>query len=593
VEKPFHPEDQQRAWDAWQHAIATNGTYSLECRLRRVDGTYRWWLIRGVPQQDSTGNILKWYGTCTDIHDLKLAELEISHANQALRDSDEKFRELADNIADVFWITSPDLKTMHYVSAGYERIWGRSVESLYANPHQWIETIIPEERESVFALFGTLMGTAPEVSAEYRIARPDGMVRWIHDRGFQVRDALGKLVRLTGIASDITQRKKLETQLSQAQKIEAIGTLAGGIAHDFNNILAAIMGYAEMAQRGISQDSRAQSHLEQVLIASTRAKDLVMQILTFSRSEEPDRKALELQPIIAETLKLLRASLPSTVEIRQNIDNAAPSVLGDATQFQQVMVNLCVNAAQAMKEHGVLEVRLTCLEIDHDFASTHSELKEGSHLRLDVSDTGCGMDHATRERIFEPFFTTKGPGEGTGLGLAVVHGVIKNHGGAIAVLSEPGVGTTFSIYLPVYERLQATVIHESDPLPLGYGEHILFVDDEEALVSLGKSMLEELGYRVTTKTDSSEALAAFRSQPQDFELVITDQTMPHLTGADLATALLEIRPTLPIIMVTGYSTTMSPEKAKVIGIGELLFKPYTMQALGEAIRRALDQNGKG
>lgn len=592
--KPFHPEDQQHAWDAWQRATATIGVYSIESRLRRADGAYRWWLIRGVPQLDATGHIIKWFGTCTDIHELKLAELEISRANQALRDSDEKFRAMADNITDVFWITSPDFNTIHYVSAGYELIWGCPAESLYANPQQWVEAILPDERESAFAVFATLMGTASEANVEYRIARPDGTVRWIHDRGYQVRDALGKLVRLTGIASDITERKQLEAQLTQAQKLEAIGTLAGGIAHDFNNILAAIMGYSQMAQRGINQDSRAQAHLEQVLIASTRAKDLVKQILTFSRSEEPDREPLELQPIIDETLMLLQVSLPSTVEIRQNIDLTAPPLLGDATQLRQVILNLCVNAAQAMKEHGgILGIRLSCLEIDCDFAGIHPELKEGPHVRLDVSDTGRGMDRAMQERIFEPFFTTKAPGEGTGLGLAVVHGVIKNHGGAIAVLSEPGVGTTFSIYLPVYERLQAAIIHESDSMPRGNGEHILFVDDEEALVSLGKSMLEVLGYRVTTWTDSSEALAAFRSQPQDFDLVITDQTMPHLNGGDLATALLGIRPTLPIILLTGYNATMSFEQAKAIGIRELLFKPNTMQALGEAVRRALDQSGKG
>jgi PAS domain S-box-containing protein len=591
--KTFHPEDQQRAWDAWQHATATIGVYSIRCRLRGADGAYRWWLIRGVPQQDTTGNIVKWFGTCTDIHDLKLAHLEISRTNQALLDSDRKFRQLADNITDVFWITSPDFKAMIYVSAGYELIWGRSAESLYANPHQWVETILPEQRESAFAVFATLMGTTPEVSVEYQIARPDGTTRWIHDRGFQVRDALGNVVSLTGIATDITERKKLEAQLRQGQKMEAIGTLAGGIAHDFNNILAAIIGYSEMAQRGISQDSRAQAHLEQVLIASNRGRDLVLQILAFSRQEEPEREALELQPIIEETLNLLRVSLPVTVEIRQHIAPGALSVLGDATQIQQVIMNLCLNAGQAMKERGgVLEVSLRCFDVDQDFVSTHPELKEGPYVRLDVCDSGSGMDRATEERIFEPFFTTKGPGEGTGLGLAVVHGVIKNHGGAISVSSEPGVGTTFSIYLPVYDGLHASVVRESDPVPRGNGEHILFVDDEDALVGLGKSMLEHLGYRVTAMTDSVQALTAFRSQPKDFDLVITDQTMPRLKGADLARALLEIRSGLPVILVTGHSSVITAEKAKAIGIGALLFKPNMMLALGKTIQRVLGASKK-
>jgi len=385
------------------------------------------------------GTILKWFGTCTDIHELKQAELEISRTNEALQESNEKFHQLANNISDVFWVTSPDLNTMHYVSPGYDAIWGRSTASLYANPHQWIETIIPEDRENASAVFAGLMASAPEVNVEYRIARPDGSVRWIHDRGFQVLDASGKLVRLTGVAGDITERKGLEAKLSQAQKLEAIGTLAGGIAHDFNNILAAIMGYTELAQKGLSPNGRPHAQLAQVLKASGRARDLVQQILTFSRREEHEQHALRVQDIIEETLDLMRSSLPATIEIRQTIDHSVPQILGDATQIQQLIMNLCLNAGHAMKQgNGILGISLTSPDIGADFRAAHLELGDGPHVLLSISDTGCGIERVAQTRIFDPFYTTKAPGEGTGLGLAVAHGVVKNHDGVITVQSEVG-----------------------------------------------------------------------------------------------------------------------------------------------------------
>lgn len=591
--KPFHPDDKEHAWDAWQRATETIGIYSIESRLRSADGDYRWWLIRGVPQTDPDGTILKWFGTCTDIHELKQAELEISRTNEALQESIEKFHQLANNISDVFWITSPDLQQIHYVSPGYDLIWGRSAASLYANPHQWMETIIPEDRGNASAVFAELMGTAPEVSVEFRIARPDGSVRWIHDRGFQVRDAAGKLVRLTGVAGDITERKGLEAQLSHAQKLEAIGTLAGGIAHDFNNILAAIMGYTELAQKGLSPNGRPHAQLAQVLKASGRARDLVQQILTFSRREEHEQHALRVQDIIEETLDLMRASLPATIEIRRTIDPSVPRILGDATQIQQLIMNLCLNAGHAMKQgNGILGISLTSPVIGADLRAAHLELGEGPHVLLSISDTGCGIERAAQTRIFDPFYTTKAPGEGTGLGLAVAHGVVKNHDGVITVQSEVGVGTTFSIYLPVCKPAAGDVVQGAVDIPRGNGEHILFVDDEEALASLGKLMLEDIGYRVTAKSDSVESLEVFKSQPEAFDLVITDQTMPHLNGADFATALLEIRPTLPVILLTGYSSTVTPEIAKAIGIGELLLKPCPTHVLAEAVERALGSRQK-
>lgn len=414
-----------------------------------------------------------------------------------------------------------------------------------------------------------------------------------------LRRADGTFVGIMSMAQDVTDRKqaettkaKLEAQLRQSQKMEAIGTLAGGIAHDFNNMLAAIIGYCELALMDLEENGVAATRVNKVLKAGHRAKELVRQILTFSRQEEHERKPLKLQPIIDEALTLLRASLPSSIEIQQDIDTATRSILGDSTQIHQVLMNLCTNAWHAMDEHGgVLEVRLSSVQVDVDFASAHPGLQQGPHARLVISDTGKGMDSATVERIFEPFFTTKPPGSGTGLGLAVVHGIIKQFGGAISVYSEMGNGTTFNIYLPTHDR-EATPAPAPTLVQRGNGEHILFVDDEEALASLGKSMLERLGYRVTTQISSVEALKTFSSQPLDFDLVITDQTMPHMSGAEFAKVLLEIRPQLPVILATGYSTAINPEKAQALGIREFLLKPNTAQSLGEAVHRALSGTRK-
>jgi PAS domain S-box-containing protein len=409
-----------------------------------------------------------------------------------------------------------------------------------------------------------------------------------------LRKADGTFIGLMSMAQDITERKqselmrnKLEAQLRQSQKMEAVGQLAGGIAHDFNNILAAIIGYCELALMELRGNERAESRLSKVLQASNRAKELVRQILTFSRQEEHERKPISLQPVIDEALKLLRSSLPSSIEIHHNIEPTTPPILGDPTQIHQVMMNLGTNAGHAMSERGgVLEVSLAAVEIDAHFAEAHPGLQPGTHVRLVVSDSGCGMDRATRERIFEPFFTTKAPGSGTGLGLAVVHGIVKKHGGVISVYSEAGRGTTFNLYLPAHDGETTEVSQKETVVAEGSGEHILLVDDEEDLAALGTSILERLGYRVTSEVSSIEALKTFSSRPDDFDLVITDQTMPNMSGVDLAKVLLGIRPEVPIILATGYSTAINPEKAKAIGIGEFLLKPHTAQSLSEAIRRA-------
>lgn len=393
-----------------------------------------------------------------------------------------------------------------------------------------------------------------------------------------------------GFLRDITERKHLEAQLRQTQKMEAIGTLAGGIAHDFNNMLAAILGYTELATYEVPDGTPAWHHLQEVLTAGRRAKELVQQILTFSRQHEQERKPVHLPLLIKEALQLLRASLPSTIDIRQSLDPAAATILADPTQIHQVLMNLCTNAEHAMRSQGgVLTISLTPIRVDTSLAATHPDLQPGPYVCLTIQDTGHGMSPEVIARIFEPFYTTKRVGEGTGMGLAMVHGIISRHGGAITVESQIGQGTAFHIYLPQIDTLFPAPSRTEDILPQGEG-CILFVDDEAPLARLGQETLERLGYTTVVRTSSIEALAAFRAAPYQFDLVITDHTMPNMTGEALSCELRRIRPDIPIILCTGFSHTMTSEKAQTLGIDAFLMKPLVMRDLAIAIRRVLGQH---
>ena len=386
-------------------------------------------------------------------------------------------------------------------------------------------------------------------------------------------------------------KKKLENQLAQAQKMEAIGTLAGGIAHDFNNILGAIIGYTEIASLQVPEDEKAKESLKEVLKAGHRARDLVKQILAFSRKGEQERIPMQISPIVKEALKLLRSSLPTTIEIRQNIESDTGIVEADPTQIHQILMNLCTNAAHAMREEGgVLEVEIRNVEVGRwDSESGYLDMTPGPYLLLAVGDTGEGMTPEVRARIFDPYFTTKEKGVGTGLGLAVVHGIVKAYGGTIRAYSEPGKGTTFHVYLPRIKEAEEPAEDVSSPgvIPAGQ-ERILYVDDEPALVGIAKQILERLGYQVTTRTSSLEALELFKAKPDRFDLVITDMTMPNMTGDKLSRELMQIRPDIPVIICTGYSERISEEKVKVMGIRAFAMKPLIMADLAKTVRNVLD-----
>jgi PAS domain S-box-containing protein len=402
-----------------------------------------------------------------------------------------------------------------------------------------------------------------------------------------IKDVDGTILGMSAIGRDITQRKCLEAQLHQAQKMEAIGALAGGIAHDFNNLLNIIVGDAELAAVRIPDTSPAQDHLRDLLAAAQRATDLVRQILTFSRRTEYERRPVALQIVVEEVKHLLRTSLPSTIEFRQFTDAAPAVIMADPSQIHQVLLNLCANAEYAMRDRGgVLDLHLRTVDLDADFAGAHPPLRAGPHVKLTIRDTGRGMPHAVQARIFEPFFTTKPLGEGTGLGLAVVHGIVTGHSGVITVESAPGHGTRFDLYFPRCNDLAATPPSLQTPLR-GHGERLLLVDDEAALVRLWTVALTDLGYRVTAYTDSRAALEAFRETPEAFDLVITDQTMPQLTGEALAQELLRLRPRLPIILCTGQFPVAARARPGPLGIRTTLLKPVSRLDLSLSIHRLL------
>ncbi len=426
---------------------------------------------------------------------------------------------------------------------------------------------------------------------EWLLRDKNGNLRNVIFNKAALHDTDGRVTGLVGIISDITERKEAERrlreqeeQLRQSQKMEAIGKLAGGIAHDFNNILSAIIGYAELALDEAPAGSRLNTDIREILNSSMRARDLVKQILAFSRKSPADQKPLSLQKMVREAVRLLRASIPTTIHIDVNLNPDAGTVLADATQMHQVLMNLCTNAAQAMQESGgTLRISLEPAAVN----VSENPLPAGEYVRLSVSDTGCGMPPDIIDRIFEPYFTTKEQGRGSGMGLAVVHGIIKNHGGDISVTSRLGSGSCFTVFLP-HSGKTADEEHDNKSAMPGGTERILLIDDEETLLRVGQKMLESLGYRVTTIQNSEEALEEIMQHADRYDLVITDQTMPGFTGFDLARRMLAEHPGMPVILCTGYSEAVSPEAAQSAGIKSFIMKPVNKRELARTVRSVLD-----
>ena len=507
----------------------------------------------------------------------------------ALRGSERNYRELVQSANCI--ILRMDTKGQVIFFNNYaQNFFGYRAEEIIGK--NVVGTIVPQKDSNGFDLAAMIkdISANPEryVSNENQNVRRNGeqvRVTWMNKVIYDEEDRIREIL---AVGIDVTEKWKLEKRLAQAQKMEAIGTLAGGIAHDFNNILSAIIGYSELSLIDTPKDDPIQNNLKQVLQAGGRAKELVRQILTFSRQRENDLHPIKVNLIVNEAVKLLRASLPSTIQIRHKIESNL-TVRSDATNIHQILMNLCTNSSYAMQENGgILEINLSDVDLNSNFAGQHPGVKPGKFIKLTVSDTGCGMSPEVLGRIFDPFFTTKKVGQGTGMGLSVVHGIVKSHGGAITVDSLPGQGTTFSLFLPATDAAPITP-EDSIQLMVTGTEHILFVDDEDFQADLCKRLLARLGYRVTTRTDSLEALGLFRQNPDDFDLVITDMTMPAMTGDVLAAKIISIRPDIPVIVCTGYSERIDREIIQKIGIKELAMKPLAMKDLAEMIRRVLDE----
>jgi len=507
---------------------------------------------------------------------------------QLERNRAEEQELLLDNIeAQVWYLT--DVETYGIVNKAMANFWGMQKENLEGKK---LRDILSKEEARACITFNK------EIFREKKQIRTE---QWLKNgkeepHAFYVvrtpkLDNNGNIEYVVCTAHDITERKrmekekkKLEARLRQAQKMEAIGTLAGGIAHDFNNILFPILGYSEMLMNDAPDNSDLKRDLSMIFNGTKRARDLVKQILAFSRQREYDLKPIKVHLVVKEALKLIRSSIPATIDIMQNIIDCE-LVMADYTQIHQVAMNLLTNAYHAMEKKGG-KLKVTLKEVDLR-ADDLKGMPPGTYVRLTISDTGIGMDQSTIDRIFDPYFTTKKEGKGTGLGLAVVHGIIKSHGGHISVYSELGKGSEFHVYLPVIKAQQETKQIEIQPIKKS-NERILVVDDEKMVVEIQQKMLKRLGYDVTSCTSSVEALKAFQANPDNFDLIITDMTMPDMTGDQLAQKIMEIRTDIPIILCSGFSEKMSNEKAKSLGIKEFLMKPVLIKDLSITIRRTLD-----
>ena len=554
----------------------------VEFNMVKKDGTFIIVSFNGKISHDETGQFKQTHCILHDITDKKRAE-------EALKKSEERYRDLYENAPNPYFSISAADGSIARCNAKAVQLLGYDKDALIGMQFYDLLADGPYDFSRVQDVLERFEAGETVHDEELQMKQKDGHPIWVSLTLEPMKDPNGNIIETRSTAINISERKNLESQFVEAQKMESIGTLAGGIAHDFNNILFSIIGNTELViHHELPEQHPALKSLEQILQASQRAADLVRQILTFSRKKEQILTPALISPIVKETIKLLRASLPATIKINHKITTKSDMALVDPSQIHQVLMNLCTNAAHAMhKDGGVLTIRLKDVDPGSPELASYPNLNSKPCLMLAIGDTGYGMEHSIMGRIFEPYFTTKPMEEGTGLGLAVVHGIIKSFEGEIHVESELGKGSIFTIYLPQTES-QATPEYMKRESPPGGNETILFVDDEAPVVKVAKQMLEKMGYKITTRTNSIQALEDFRRQPDKFDLIVTDMTMPNLTGDKLAKEIMQIRPDIPIILCTGYTDLITKEAAKHMGIREFIMKPLNRLQLAKTIRKVLD-----
>ena len=571
----IHPADRAMVVQTFNDAVTRRIKVNLDHRLLLADGSEKVVNEQAEIYYGEDNIPLKMVGTIQDITARKLLEQEHSRLVKAIEQTGDSI------------IITDKAGAILYVNPAFERITGYSKNEVLGKNPRILKS--GQHDDSFYQVLWETISSGRVWAGHLINKKKNGTLFEEAVTISPILDADGTISDYVAVKLDITDRVELEKQLRQAQKLEAIGTLAGGIAHDFNNILTAILGFGEIVMRALPKGSALRKSQEEVVRASMRAADLVKQILTFSRRSDQQLQPLSVQLVVIEALKLLRASIPSTIILRQEIDNSCGSVLADPTQIHQVIMNLCTNAYYAMRETGgVLSVTLKTVELGPNDLQHTLCLFPGPHVCLEVTDTGHGMETSVADRIFEPYFTTKGTGEGTGLGLSLVHGIIKDIGGTITVATEVGAGSTFRIYLPQVETKASTEdTPVAEAIPVGT-EHILIVDDEQTVLTLEKLLLESLGYRVSSFSSSTEALQAFEAAPQHFDLVLSDVTMPIMNGAQLAKKMFAARPDIPIIFCTGFSDILSEEEAMKLGAKGFLGKPILRENLASMIRKILN-----